>query len=106
MNLLRNSAQAISLYKGNTSPKIILRTLIDGDMARIEIEDNGPGMNESIRNRIFEPFYTTKPTGQGTGLGLSVSYMIVTNNHQGTMEVESEMGKGTKFIIRLPLERD
>jgi len=61
-------------------------------------------MDEKVRQRIFEPFYTTKPVGEGTGLGLSVSYMIITNNHSGTMEVESEPGYGTKFIIQLPLE--
>ena len=74
---------------------------------RIEIEDNGSGMAEAIRKRVFEPFFTTKPEGLGTGLGLSVSYFIITENHGGTMTVESEPGKGTKFIIHLPwgLER-
>ncbi len=75
-------------------------------MARIEIEDNGPGMEEEVRKRIFEPFFTTKPKGQGTGLGLSVSYMIIINNHKGSMEVESEIGKGTKFTITLPMDRE
>ena len=74
-------------------------------MARIDIEDNGPGIDEDIKKRIFEPFFTTKPLGEGTGLGLSVSYMIITNNHRGTMEVESEIGKGTNFIIKLPLDK-
>ena len=57
-----------------------------------------------IRKRIFEPFYTTKDIGVGTGLGLSVSYFIITNNHQGTMSVESVLGKGTKFLLTLPLK--
>ena len=69
-----------------------------------ESTQNGPGIEEKTINRIFEPFFSTKPIGEGTGLGLSVFYMIVTNNHQGTMEVESEVGKKTKFIIRLPLK--
>jgi signal transduction histidine kinase len=69
------------------------------------VEDNGPGMSEEVRRRIFEPFFTTKEPGVGTGLGLSVSYMIITNNHKGTISAESEPGKGARFIIRLPLER-
>ena len=84
-------------------PHQITIHLINGrNMARIEIEDNGPGMEEEVRKRIFEPFFTTKPKGQGTGLELSVSYMIITNNHKGSMEVESEIGSGSRFIIRLP----
>ena len=71
----------------------------------MEIEDNGPGMDEETRKRIFEPFFTTKGPGAGTGLGLSVSYFIITKNHRGEMEVESELQKGTRFTIRLPLER-
>ena len=72
---------------------------------RIEIEDNGPGMDETTRRRVFEPFFTTKATDRGTGLGLSVSYFIVTENHGGEMRVESVRDKGTKFVIWLPLER-
>jgi signal transduction histidine kinase len=78
----------------------------EGGMARIEIEDNGTGMNEAIRKRVFEPFFTTKSDGVGTGLGLSVSYFIITENQGGTIEVESEPGSGTKFIVRLPIERN
>ena len=106
LNLLKNAAQAIMKGNQKDSDQIIIRLLKDKNMAKIEIEDSGPGMSETIRKRVFEPFFTTKPAGEGTGLGLSVSYMIITNNHQGTMEVESEVGKGTKFIIRLPLERE
>ena len=74
-------------------------------MVCIEVEDNGPGMDEKIRKSVFEPFFTTKDMGIGTGLGLSVSYFIITNNHKGIMTVESFPGKGSKFIIRLPLKR-
>jgi signal transduction histidine kinase len=70
-------------------------------MVRIEITDNGPGMDEATRKRVFEPFFTTKPLGKGTGLGLSVSYFIVTKNHGGTMAVESSANNGSTFIIRL-----
>ncbi|CAN2041619.1 two-component system, NtrC family, sensor kinase [Candidatus Magnetomoraceae bacterium gMMP-15] len=105
LNLLRNAAQELCAQKDRTEPaQIILRTLKNNNMAKIEVEDNGPGMDENIRKRIFEPFFTTKETGTGTGLGLSVSYFIITRNHQGTIRVESKKGKGTKFIINLPLK--
>lgn len=74
-------------------------------MARIEITDNGPGMTEAIRRRVFEPFFTTKPVGIGTGLGLSVSYFIITENHDGQMKVQSTPGQGSTFIVELPLHR-
>jgi PAS domain S-box-containing protein len=106
LNLLRNSAQAMAEIKERTAaPVIILRTRKTSEYLLIEVEDNGPGMEEKIRTRIFEPFFTTKTVGVGTGLGLSVSYFIITNNHKGSIAVESEFGKGTKFIIRLPLMR-
>ena len=101
LNLLRNAAQAMS--PATPDPVIRVSTALDGGMARIEVADNGPGMDEATRKRVFEPFFTTKEVGVGTGLGLSVSYFIITNNHGGTFEVESEPGKGTTFIIRLPL---
>jgi two-component system, NtrC family, sensor kinase len=105
MNLLRNAAQAMSGSKV-MSPRITLRTRNEGVFARIDIEDNGPGMEETIRRKVFEPFFSTKPPGEGTGLGLSVSFFIITNNHGGSITVESELGKGTKFIIRLPFSQD
>ncbi|WP_243361292.1 ATP-binding protein [Fundidesulfovibrio terrae] len=104
MNLLRNTAQAMAgAAGGDTEPVITLRTSLEGENVRMEVEDNGPGMDEETRRRIFEPFFTTKSPGKGTGLGLSVSYFIITKNHGGTIQVESEPGRGTKFIIRLPL---
>ncbi len=104
LNLLNNATWAMANEKTIAPPLIILRMKVETNMFRIEVEDSGPGMNEETRKRIFEPFFTTKPVGEGTGLGLSVSYMIITNNHKGTMEVESEIGNGAKFIIRLPME--
>ncbi len=70
----------------------------------IEIEDNGPGMDEDIRKRIFDPFFTTRDVDQGTGLGLSLSYYIIVDEHQGEMTVSSNPGQGTLFIIKLPVE--
>lgn len=72
-------------------------------MVRVEIQDNGPGMDAKVRKRVFEPFYTTKSGEGGTGPGLSVSYFIITDNHHGSMTVDSEPGKGARFIIRLPV---
>ncbi len=72
-------------------------------MNTIEIKDNGPGMKEEVCKRIFEPFFTTKQDGVGTGLGMSVSYFIITENHNGEMAVESTYGRGTSFFIRLPV---
>jgi len=107
LNLLKNGAHAMAEQENPTEPpRLILRTMRDGQMARIEVEDNGTGMDEATRKRVFEPFFTTKEVGVGTGLGLSVSYFIITENHHGTMAVESTSGRGSKFIIRLPLQRD
>ncbi|WP_205369675.1 MULTISPECIES: GAF domain-containing protein [Thermoleptolyngbya] len=69
----------------------------------IRIADNGPGISAETRDRLFDPFFTTKPVGKGTGLGLSISYQIVVQRHGGSLECESEVGKGTTFIIRIPL---
>ncbi|MFP5240664.1 MAG: PAS domain S-box protein [Acidobacteriota bacterium] len=103
MNILGNAAHALA---GAPSPRITLRTRGAGEWVRIELEDNGPGMDENTRRKAFEPFFTTKPVGEGTGLGLSISYFIVTSNHRGTIEVDSEPGKGARFLIRLPVSAE
>jgi PAS domain S-box-containing protein len=104
LNLLKNAAQAIHQREdANTPGQITLRTRLAPPWAEIQVEDNGVGMPEPVRKRIFEPFFTTKEVGQGTGLGLSVSYFIITNNHKGQMEVQSSRGQGTCFTLRLPL---
>lgn len=100
-NLIRNGAQAMAARQGEAC--FVLRARSWGDAVRIEIADNGPGMPEELRKRIFEPFFTTKKVGEGTGLGLSVSYFIVVENHGGQMEVESVPGQGTTFTVILPL---
>jgi PAS domain S-box-containing protein len=102
LNLLRNGAQAMAAAR-TEAPRFRLRLLRKGEMARIEIEDNGPGMDETTRRRVFEPCFTTKDVGVGTGLGLSVSYFIITENHKGTMSVTSQPGKGSTFAIELPM---
>lgn len=104
LNLLKNAAQAIHQRPQPCEPgRITLRTRLNPPWAEIQVEDNGVGMPETVRKRTFEPFFTTKEIGQGTGLGLSVSYFIITNNHKGQMEVHSSPGQGTCFTLRLPL---
>ncbi|WP_312933044.1 ATP-binding protein [Pseudomonas sp.] len=106
LNLLKNAAQSIHQRERPKEPgRIIVRTRLSPPWAEIQLEDNGTGMDEAVRKRIFEPFFTTKDIGQGTGLGLSVSYFIITNNHKGQMEVHSTPGQGTCFTLRLPLNQ-
>jgi signal transduction histidine kinase len=69
----------------------------------IEVADNGTGMPEQVKEKIFQPFFTTKPTGEGTGLGLSLSYDIVTKGHGGELRVETKEEIGSEFIIQLPI---
>ena len=99
MNILDNAAFAVE-GKENAEVDITIRK--DAKYAYVEIQDNGKGMSEETKNKIFNPFFTTKPVGQGTGLGLSISYKVI-KNHQGTIDVQSEVGKGTKFTIKIPL---
>ena len=73
------------------------------DSIEISVKDNGPGIPADIKDKIFQPFFTTKPTGQGTGLGLSLSYDIITKGHDGHLEVETDEGIGTRLIIYLPI---
>jgi PAS domain S-box-containing protein len=100
-NLITNAAHAMADGAQNRNPRLTLRLAPDGDHVRIVVEDNGPGFDEATRKRVFEPFFTTKEVGVGTGLGLSVSYFIITENHQGTIEVDSSPGRGARFTIRL-----
>jgi PAS domain S-box-containing protein len=106
LNILRNGAEAMQESAGK-NPSFIIRTRYrpEQQMALIEIEDNGPGIDAATRRRIFEPFFTTKPVGVGTGLGLSVSYFIIKENHGGELSVESTVGKGSRFIVQLPLSQ-
>lgn len=105
LNILRNGAQAMQ-EAGTQNPQFVIGTQFEKNRKTvcIKIMDNGPGMDDETRKRVFEPFFTTKPGGIGTGLGLSVSYFIITKTHGGEMSVTSSPGKGATFNIRLPLE--
>ncbi len=87
---------------GAFRPTLIVATSELGNAIEVRVRDNGTGIPPDIRDKLFQPFFTTKPTGEGTGLGLSISYDIVTQQHGGTIEVESEVGEFTEFTIRLP----
>jgi signal transduction histidine kinase len=83
-------------------PTLNVTTYGLGEAVEIRIRDNGTGIPPDIRDKLFQPFFTTKPTGEGTGLGLSISWDIVTQQHGGTIEVDSRVGDFTEFTIRLP----
>lgn len=100
LNLLVNAAQAI-----RERGVITLRSRREGDFVTISVQDTGCGMTPEVREKIFDPFYTTKPVGKGTGLGLSVTYGIV-EKHHGRINVDSEPGKGSAFTVYLPIRRD
>ncbi len=102
LNILRNAAQAMAGHPVQ-APRIVIRLSGANQGVRIEIEDNGPGIPPEIQRRIFEPFFTTKKPGEGTGLGLSVSYFIITQGHGGAISVTSQPGHGTCFRIDLPV---
>ena len=108
LNIINNAFYAVQqkakIGIEGYKPSVVVSTAKIEDEIVVKIIDNGGGMPESIKTKIFQPFFTTKPTGQGTGLGLSLSYDIVTKGHGGTLEVESIEGEGTNFIITLPLK--
>ncbi len=102
LNLLKNAVQAMTGADRRGPHRLTLRTRREDRWARVEVEDTGPGIDEKTRRHLFEPFFTTKPAGVGTGLGLSVSYFIVHQQHGGAISVLSTPGKGACFIVRLP----
>ena len=102
LNLLKNAAQALESKADNKEIRLILSE-VDKQKVSLAISDNGPGIPSDIKDKIFQPFFTTKPIGQGTGLGLSVCRNIIVQKHHGTMEVESTVNVGTSFIIVLPI---
>jgi signal transduction histidine kinase len=114
MNILANAIDAVEERNQHQNPEatqqtpgtITITTALDSEQrAIIKIADNGIGMPESVQQRLFNPFFTTKPVGQGTGMGLSISYQIITEKHQGTLTYTSQPGQGTEFVIRIPLKQ-
>lgn len=105
LNMIVNATHAIAdVVKGSGEKgNITISTGLDGEFAEIRIADSGTGIPETIRPKIFDPFFTTKEVGKGTGQGLAIARSVVVDKHGGTITVDSEVGKGTTFIIRLPL---
>lgn len=114
MNIIANAIDALETYNSdrdyqeilaNPSRITIATEYLDSHAITIEITDNGTGMNEEVKTHLFDPFFTTKPVGKGTGLGLSISYQIVVEKHKGVLRCESELAKGTKFWIEIPVRQ-
>lgn len=108
MNILANSLDALeSELKENPdtskTPQITLRTEMRSDSVVIAIADNGTGIPEAVKNRIFDPFFTTKEVGKGTGMGMAISYQLITEKHKGKIECFSNQGVGTEFVIEIPM---
>ncbi len=107
LNLVVNAAQAISEAVGDgTRGKgtIVVRTRRDGDWAEVQVEDTGTGIPDTIREKVFDHFFTTKDVGKGTGQGLAIAHDVVVQKHGGTIRFQTKIGKGTTFFVRLPLE--
>ena len=106
LNLLNNAFYAVNERKkqlnGSFHPKVFVSTQRHGAYFTITVKDNGTGMSEKVTAKVFQPFFTTKPSGEGTGLGLSLSYDLVTKGHGGELKVESKEGEGAKFTVQLP----
>ncbi|WP_460552628.1 ATP-binding protein [Hymenobacter daeguensis] len=110
INLCTNALHAVRerLLEAGTAPGYLPTVTVstrypDPHSIEIRVRDNGTGMPEQVKSRIFQPFFTTKPAGEGTGLGLSLSHDIVTKGHGGTLTVESREGEGTEFVVTLPV---
>ena len=109
VNLINNAFYAVSERKKQESngyePTVTVFTKKTDDKIEIRVKDNGNGIPQKVLDKIFQPFFTTKPTGQGTGLGLSLAYDIVTKGHGGELKVETKEGEGSEFIIQLPVSK-
>jgi PAS domain S-box-containing protein len=105
LNIVVNAAHAIEAHKAIAGQGLIrITTAVEDQWAVIRISDNGTGIPESVKSRIFDPFFTTKEVGKGTGQGLAIVQSVIVGRHRGRISVESEVGKGTTFVLRLPLE--
>ena len=106
MNILNNAIDELITYEQQLEPKIVIQTKpIDGSKIEVRIRDNGSGIDPAIQDKIFDPFFTTKPVGKGTGMGLAICYQII-EKHQGRVEVFSQLGQGTEFVVTLPVQQD
>ncbi|MGB3405575.1 MAG: AAA family ATPase [Microcoleaceae cyanobacterium] len=106
MNLIANAIDVFDETQNIKNPQIMITTKLteDGKQAIIKIKDNGLGMSEAVQQKIFEHLFTTKSVGKGTGLGLSISRQIIENKHSGILKCSSQFGKGTEFIIQIPIQ--
>ncbi len=108
LNLITNAFYVVGEKKNqhphSYEPTVSVSTKKTGDKVLISVQDNGNGIPPKVLDKIFQPFFTTKPTGQGTGLGLSLSYDIITKGHRGELKVETKEGEGSTFIISLPVD--
>lgn len=109
LNLMNNACYAVfSKSKGVTEtpykPTIKVSLKKDGDKVRLTIEDNGCGITEEVKEKLYTPFFTTKPLGEGTGLGLSITKSIIEQKHNGTIELETQPNEFTRFIITIPIQ--
>lgn len=109
LNLMNNACYAVynksKCAAVGFEPVIAVSLRQEGDQICLQIEDNGTGMPAAVKEQIFKPFYTTKPAGEGTGLGLSITRTIIEEKHKGTIQVDSEEGKFTRFTIRIPVTK-
>ena len=106
LNLIVNAAHAIAeavAGKSEAKGAIAIRTRRVGAWAEIRVRDTGAGIPDAVRPNVFNPFFTTKPMGKGTGQGLAVAHAVIVQKHGGTIDFETEIGVGTTFIIRLPI---
>jgi signal transduction histidine kinase len=103
LNILVNAAQAITSQNRPEKGHIVIQTSSDAEWICCQIHDDGPGIPQENLKKVFDPFFTTKPMGKGTGLGLSISYDIIVNKHKGFISVDSTIGQGTTFVIKLPI---
>jgi signal transduction histidine kinase len=107
LNLFTNAFHAVRQRQQRAepgyAPTVSVRTQRVGDEVEVRVRDNGTGIPEAVRQKIFQPFFTTKPAGEGTGLGLSLAHDIIAQGHGGTLTVASQEGQGTEFTVRLPI---